>query len=56
MTENGSETPLRKKFLNQRTKATETKRSQTTACEQKPQARKRILVQTPFSNSALKLQ
>ena len=49
------EKPFRKNPIQKIEKSTRNQ-SEIAACEQKPLARKRIFVQTPFSSSTLKLE
>ena len=52
---NGLEKPFRKKS-DLKNRKNSKNQSEIAACEQKPLARKRIFVQTPFSHSNLKLE
>ena len=52
---NGLEQPFRKKS-DPKNRKNSKNQSEIAACEQKPLARKRIFVQTPFSHSNLKFQ
>ena len=52
---NGLEKPFRKKS-DPKNRKNSKNQSEIAACEQKPLARKRIFVQTPFSHSTLNLE